>query len=108
MGMTIEEAKKLDQFLCSDCSSDDDAKGSLNSFPVSPSAEPKVRSHLIHYDTIGFVNCYFFPTSRVTLFSGVTIWLFGSGRLATVSDFLYLLCQTSLDVKLFRLSASFG
>ncbi|GMN53761.1 hypothetical protein TIFTF001_022896 [Ficus carica] len=43
MGMTIEEAKKLDHFLCSDCSSDDDAKRSLNPFPVSPSVENKVR-----------------------------------------------------------------
>lgn len=44
MGMTIEEAKKLDHFLCSDCSSDDDAKRSLNTFPVSPSVETKVRT----------------------------------------------------------------
>lgn len=43
MGMTIEEAKKLDHFLCSDCSSENDAKRSLNAFPVSPSAEAKVR-----------------------------------------------------------------
>ncbi|GER48225.1 PHD finger family protein / bromo-adjacenthomology (BAH) domain-containing protein [Striga asiatica] len=42
MGMTIEEAKKLDQFLCSDCSSDDDGKRSMNSFPVSPASESKV------------------------------------------------------------------
>lgn len=42
MGMTIEEAKKLEHFLCSDCSSDDDAKRSLNAFPVSPSVEAKV------------------------------------------------------------------
>ncbi|KAJ6880404.1 hypothetical protein NC652_033679 [Populus alba x Populus x berolinensis] len=41
MGMTIEEAKKSDHFLCSDCSSDDDAKRSLNVFPVSPSLEVK-------------------------------------------------------------------
>uniref|UniRef100_A0A803QJ69 Serine/threonine protein phosphatase 2A regulatory subunit n=1 Tax=Cannabis sativa TaxID=3483 RepID=A0A803QJ69_CANSA len=41
MGMTIEEAKKLDHFLCSDCNSDDDAKRSLNAFPVSPSVETK-------------------------------------------------------------------
>ncbi|THF94425.1 hypothetical protein TEA_013476 [Camellia sinensis var. sinensis] len=40
MGMTIEEAKKLERFLCSDCS-DDDAKRSLNSIPVSPSVEAK-------------------------------------------------------------------
>lgn len=44
MGMTIEDAKKLDHFLCSDCSSDDDAKRPLNAFPVSPSVETKVRN----------------------------------------------------------------
>lgn len=44
-GMTIEKAKKLDHFLCSDCSSDDDAKRSMNVFPVSPSLEAKVRSY---------------------------------------------------------------
>lgn len=43
MGMTIEEAKKLENFLCSDCSSDDDAKRPLNAFPVSSSVETKVR-----------------------------------------------------------------
>lgn len=42
MGMTIEEAKKLDRFLCSDCPLDDYAKRSLNTFPVSPSVEAKV------------------------------------------------------------------
>ncbi|KAL0444341.1 UNVERIFIED_CONTAM: Chromatin remodeling protein EBS [Sesamum latifolium] len=48
MGMTIEEAKKLDHFLCSDCSSDDDTRRSLNSFPVSPAAaeEKVLLSHL--------------------------------------------------------------
>ncbi|GFP79584.1 lysine-specific demethylase phf2 [Phtheirospermum japonicum] len=39
MGMDIEEAKKLDEFLCSDCSSDDETKRSMNSSPVSPAAE---------------------------------------------------------------------
>ncbi|PKA50649.1 hypothetical protein AXF42_Ash017988 [Apostasia shenzhenica] len=47
MGMTIEQAKKLDQFLCSDCSSDDDAKRSPNGCPVSPMSEPKVRMVLV-------------------------------------------------------------
>ncbi|KAK8569874.1 hypothetical protein V6N13_002586 [Hibiscus sabdariffa] len=42
MDMTIEEAKRLDQFLCSDCTSEDDAKRSLNTFSVSPSLEAKV------------------------------------------------------------------
>lgn len=49
MGMTIEEAKKLDHFLCSDCSSDDDAKRSLNAFPVSPSVEAKVRALMFQF-----------------------------------------------------------
>ncbi|KAL9265902.1 Chromatin remodeling protein EBS-like protein [Drosera capensis] len=42
MEMTIEEAKKLEHFSCTDCSSEDDAKRSMNSFPVSPSMEAKV------------------------------------------------------------------
>ncbi|PWA36970.1 Bromo adjacent homology (BAH) domain-containing protein [Artemisia annua] len=44
MGMTIEDAKKLEQFMCSECISDGDAKGPLNSFPVAPSAEVKPES----------------------------------------------------------------
>lgn len=43
MGMTIEDAKKLEHFLCSDCSSDDDVKRPLNSFPLSPTVDAKVR-----------------------------------------------------------------
>lgn len=43
MGMTIDEAKKLDPFLCSDCSSEDDAKRPLNSFHVEPKVELKRR-----------------------------------------------------------------
>lgn len=54
MGMTIEQAKKLDQFLCSECSFDDDVKRSQNSFPVSPHAEPKVRM-LINIYFVSFV-----------------------------------------------------
>lgn len=46
MGMTIEEAKKLDQFLCTDCSSDDDAKRSINAYPMSRSMETKVQAPL--------------------------------------------------------------
>ncbi|XP_010913440.1 chromatin remodeling protein EBS isoform X1 [Elaeis guineensis] len=42
MGMSIEQAKKLDHFLCSDCNSEDDAKRSLNGYPASPISEPKV------------------------------------------------------------------
>ncbi|KAK9151588.1 hypothetical protein Syun_009897 [Stephania yunnanensis] len=44
MGTSIEEAKKLENFVCSDCSSDDDAKKAAKSFPVSPSIKPKALS----------------------------------------------------------------
>ncbi|GMH15777.1 hypothetical protein Nepgr_017618 [Nepenthes gracilis] len=42
MGMTIEEAKKLDHFLCSDCVSEDDAKKTNTTFSSSPLADGKV------------------------------------------------------------------
>nr|GEW59200.1 chromatin remodeling protein EBS-like [Tanacetum cinerariifolium] len=45
MGMTIEEAKKLEQFMCAECTSDDDTKRPLDT--ISPSSdgmvEPKRR-----------------------------------------------------------------
>jgi len=43
MGMTIEEAKKLDHFLCSDCVSEEDAKKAGNTFSASPMADGKVK-----------------------------------------------------------------
>lgn len=55
MGMTIEEAKKLDHFLCSDCSLDVDAKRSLNTFSVSPSVEAKVRAHMFHFVYVVYI-----------------------------------------------------
>lgn len=55
MGMTIEEAKKLDHFLCSDCSSDDDPKRSLNAFSVSPSVEAKVRMLMFPFPNMTWV-----------------------------------------------------
>ncbi|KAG4386110.1 hypothetical protein GLYMA_12G227900v4 [Glycine max] len=42
VGMTIEEAKKLDHFVCSECSSDDDMKKPQATFPVSPGSDGKV------------------------------------------------------------------
>ena len=42
MGMTIEEAKKLDHFLCSDCASEEDPKKASNTFSASPLADGKV------------------------------------------------------------------
>ncbi|MQL93967.1 hypothetical protein Taro_026603, partial [Colocasia esculenta] len=51
MGMTIEQAKKLDHFLCSDCDSEDVSKRSQNTSPVSPLSEPK-RQHPL-WDAVG-------------------------------------------------------
>lgn len=56
MGMTIEQAKKLDQFLCSDCSAEDDSKRSQPSFPVSPPSEPKVSTIELHRRVLGDQN----------------------------------------------------
>lgn len=42
MGMTIEEAKKLDHFVCSECSSDDDMKKPQATFSASLGADGKV------------------------------------------------------------------
>ncbi|GMN36395.1 hypothetical protein TIFTF001_005993 [Ficus carica] len=41
VGMTIEEAKNLEQFVCSECSSDDDVKKTQNGFTASPGADSK-------------------------------------------------------------------
>ncbi|TKY66453.1 Lysine-specific demethylase PHF2 [Spatholobus suberectus] len=41
VGMTIEEAKKLDHFVCSECSTDDDMKKPQATFSVSPGADGK-------------------------------------------------------------------
>ena len=41
--MTIEEAKKLDHFVCSECS-EDDVKRSQNGFHASPVSDAKVRA----------------------------------------------------------------
>lgn len=43
MGMTIEEAKKLDHFLCSDCVAEDDPKKGGSTFSASPLADGKVK-----------------------------------------------------------------
>ncbi|KAA8515551.1 hypothetical protein F0562_018838 [Nyssa sinensis] len=52
VNMTIEQAKQLDHFLCSNCSSGDDTKRSQNTFPVSPMANGKVRQLLVHFHMI--------------------------------------------------------
>lgn len=42
MGMTIEQAKKIDHYMCSDCAQENGAKRPSNSFPVSPNSDSKV------------------------------------------------------------------
>ncbi|CAL0333735.1 unnamed protein product [Lupinus luteus] len=44
MGMTIEETKKLELFVCSECSSGDDLKKPLAKLCASPGADRKVES----------------------------------------------------------------
>lgn len=46
MGMTIEQAKKLDTFLCADCAKENGAKRPSNSYPSSPSSDSKVSDFL--------------------------------------------------------------
>ncbi|OEL26977.1 Chromatin remodeling protein EBS [Dichanthelium oligosanthes] len=42
MGMTIEQAKKLDHFVCSDCVKENGPKRLSNAYAASPNSEPKV------------------------------------------------------------------
>lgn len=60
VGMTIEDAKKLDHFVCSECSSDD-TKRPHNGFSSSPEADGKVRCSYLQFHIIenyGFVACW--------------------------------------------------
>ncbi|CAH9060401.1 unnamed protein product [Cuscuta europaea] len=43
MGSSIDEIKKLEHFVCSDCSGEEEAREQMNSFHVSPQAEAKRR-----------------------------------------------------------------
>lgn len=47
VGMTIEEAKKLEHFVCSECSSDDDVKRSQNGFTSSPIDDNDIKVRLL-------------------------------------------------------------
>jgi hypothetical protein len=42
MGMTIEQAKKIDHYMCSDCAKENGAKRTSNSYPVPPNSDSKV------------------------------------------------------------------
>ncbi|EER96695.1 hypothetical protein BDA96_02G202900 [Sorghum bicolor] len=44
MGMTIEQAKKIDHYMCSDCAKENGAKRPSNSYPVSPNSDSKIES----------------------------------------------------------------
>lgn len=45
VSMTIEEAKKLDHFVCCECASDADIKKNENTFSASPVADGKVSNY---------------------------------------------------------------
>jgi hypothetical protein len=42
MGMTIEQAKKLEHFVCADCVKENGSKRLSNAYGTSPNSEPKV------------------------------------------------------------------
>jgi len=42
MGMTIEQAKKIDHYMCSDCAKENGAKRTSNSYLVPPNSDSKV------------------------------------------------------------------
>jgi len=44
MGMTIEKAKKLDHFVCSDCVKENGSKRLSNTYATSPNSEPRAES----------------------------------------------------------------
>ena len=62
MGMSIEDAKKLDHFLCSDCSSDEETKRPSNSFPLSPSVEKVNNLGFDLYFMFAYVACHYIET----------------------------------------------
>jgi hypothetical protein len=47
--MTIEQAKKLDHFMCSDCAEENDEKKPSNGYEPN---ELKVSSYFIHYKKV--------------------------------------------------------
>ncbi|OEL26951.1 Chromatin remodeling protein EBS [Dichanthelium oligosanthes] len=47
MGMTIEQAKKIDHYMCSDCAKENGAKRPSNSYPVSPNSDSKVSAFFL-------------------------------------------------------------
>ena len=42
MGMTIEQAKKIDHYMCSDCAKENGAKRTSNSYPGPTNSDSKV------------------------------------------------------------------
>lgn len=55
MGMTIEQAKKIDHYMCADCAKENGAKRLSNSYPVSPNSDSKVVSLSLSHDCIDCV-----------------------------------------------------
>lgn len=83
MGMTIEEAKKLEHFMCSECSSDDDMKKSQATFSASPGADSKVTSCIHCQIFTAFVLITYFP-SQIVVFLLIVIMGTGEGKGGTL------------------------
>jgi protein-arginine kinase activator protein McsA len=57
MGMTIEQAKKIDNFLCAECAKENGTKRPSNSYPSSPSSDSKVsKGFFFHFLTVLFIH----------------------------------------------------
>ncbi|KAG6501705.1 hypothetical protein ZIOFF_041588 [Zingiber officinale] len=88
MGMSTEQAKKLEHFLCLDCDSEDDAKRSSNGYPDSTISESKVivlvfilAIFALEESNAGLMSCVIFkplskPSSDLTVRPGTTkeVW----------------------------------
>lgn len=105
MGMTIEQAKKLEHFLCSDCTSEDDAKRSLNSFPVSPISEPKVRMIFWIWSFVIFKIIFYFI---LQWFSMLSTWAFYSDMLGRISWHVFVIVEMQPDTFTPFFGYSFG
>jgi hypothetical protein len=56
MGMTIEQAKKIDHYMCSDCVKENGAKRLSHSYPVSPNSDAKVSAFF--FSSLGGVDYF--------------------------------------------------
>ncbi|KAG6754622.1 hypothetical protein POTOM_040414 [Populus tomentosa] len=89
--MTIEEAKKLDHFMCSECASDEDVKRSQNGFSASSLAEVKARLFSILFPFL-WIFIFVVDTSvLITLMMG--LFVYAKGFQSTLDGLLSVFIQ---------------